>query len=100
MPENILTIELKNSRPIELTDFTNSLASLADEYKRSLTITDPEFSDDIRLYIKKIKSGSIIAQLVEMMPNAMAFVGDANTLFEFCKTLEASLSWLRGNKNE
>jgi hypothetical protein len=39
--DNFLTIELKNTRPVELTDFTNSLSSLADEYNKRIIKSDP-----------------------------------------------------------
>ena len=94
--ENFLTIELKNTRPVELIDFTSSLSSLADEYNKRILKSDPEFGGDIRLFIKEIKSGSIIARIQEMMPYAMPFVGDINSLNNFCKSLKASMDWLRG----
>lgn len=94
--ENFLTIELKNTRPVELIDFTNSLSSLADEYNKRIIKSDPEFGGEIRLYIKEIKAGSIIARIQEMMPYAMPFVGDVKSLNEFCQSLKASMDWLRG----
>ena len=92
-----LTIDLKNTQPVELVDFTNSLNGLADEYRRFAALRDPEFHEDIRLYIERIETGSIIAKIIEMMPYAMPFVGDANTIVEFCANLKNAIEWLKGS---
>ena len=94
-----LTIDLKNTKPVELVDFTNSLNGLADEYKRFSALRDPEFHEDIRLYIERIETGSIIAKVIEMMPYAMPFIGNANTIVEFCENLKNAIEWLKGSSN-
>jgi hypothetical protein len=44
------TIEIKNTKPVELIDLTNSLLSLADEYKRYLVSqSGPTLADEIKL---------------------------------------------------
>lgn len=92
-----LTIDLKNTQPVELLDFTSSLAGLADEYKRFTSIRDTEFHKDIQLYIKRIQAGSIIAEIIEMMPYAMPFIGNANTIVEFCGNFKNAIEWLKGS---
>src|SRR3712207_2028165 len=51
-----LTVKIENKRPVELTDLTESLLSLGDEYKRFVA-AHPDLSgtQNVRLYIKEIR---------------------------------------------
>ncbi|MBC7435734.1 MAG: hypothetical protein H7332_06650 [Bdellovibrionales bacterium] len=69
MEEADFTVEVKNVKPVELLDLTNSLTALANEYQRHLHRDHPEDSaSEVRLYVKEIKSGSIIAGLMAASP--------------------------------
>jgi hypothetical protein len=78
------TIEIRNEQPIELVDLTNSLLSLADEYKRLLA-RSPEIVDtgETKLYVKEIRTGSIVTDLVAYAPYALPFVEHAKTIIAF-----------------
>ena len=92
-----LKIEIKNSRPVELTDLTSSLNSLADEYKRQLAIKESNVdSENIKLYVKEIKSGSIITELVALAPYALPFVDNAKTILEYAEYLKGWYEFLIG----
>ena len=97
----ILTIEIKNREPIELVDLTRSFTSFADEYKRYLSsheIITPV--DEIKLYIKEIRTGSIIADLVALAPLALPFAENANTIIGFSTYLKSAYDYLTGKSTD
>jgi hypothetical protein len=92
-----LTIAIENSRPVELLELTQSLQSFADEYRRFLLRSEePAIADDIKLYIKEIRSGSIITDLVALSPLALPFVENANSILSFSKHLKGAYDYLTG----
>jgi hypothetical protein len=67
-----LTIEIANQQPVELLDLTTSLLSVGDEYRRFATSRGLVGAEDARFYIQQIRTGSIIADLVPILPIAAA----------------------------
>lgn len=67
MPEienGVLTFEIRNDQPVELTDLTSALTALGHQYSRYLAAQDYRFTkQESKLYVKQIRSGSIIAEL-------------------------------------
>lgn len=96
-----LTIEIKNTQPVELADITNSLLSFAEEYKRYLTlhpaITTPE---ETKLYIKEIKAGSIFIDLVALTSFALPYIEHANTVVVFTFYVKTVYDYLLGRDNK
>lgn len=90
-----LSLEFKHKDPIELIGFTESLMNLASSYERHvLKISGGQTVDkQSRLYISKIKSGSIVIDLVDLYPVALAFMADTNTLIEFGKHLKKTIDF-------
>lgn len=96
-----LTIEIKNSKPVELIDLTNSLLGLADEYKQFLIDSNgAAAAEEIKLYIKEIKTGSIITDLVAIAPGLLPFVQYAKTVIDFSINLENILKFFLNNKGD
>ncbi|MBI2240786.1 MAG: hypothetical protein HYU59_08290 [Magnetospirillum gryphiswaldense] len=84
-----LSIEIKNSKPVELLDLTNAFTSLSEQYERFVQRGEYAVNGaDTRLYIKEIRSGSIIADLVSMAPQAAFLVGHSQELIDFAKDLK------------
>src|SRR6266446_3921643 len=102
MPNEIgLSIEIKNTQPIELVDLTESLIGFADEYKRHIAISDPSaLPEEIKLYVKEMRTGSIIADLIAIAPLMLPFVADANHVIEFCEYLSRAYKYLTGRSRE
>ena len=101
MEHPLLTIEFKNSQPVELVDLTNSLLSFADEYKRFLHQSgDYEDMEDIKLYIKQIRTGSIVTDLIAMAPAVVPLAEHTKTIILFAGYLRAGLNYLLGNPSE
>lgn len=90
----VLRVEIKNSKPVDLIDLTTSLMALAQSFKDFATANsgDP-LPDNMRLYVKEMKSGSVIAELVTLTEQAQwitenievlaGFVGNLNDLMTF-----------------
>lgn len=99
--ETKLTIEIKNERPVELVDLTQSFLSISEEYKRFVA-AHPEFDDTagVKLYIKEIKTGSIIADLIAMaavgVPMALPYITESNHLVEFARHVKSAYDYFLG----
>jgi hypothetical protein len=95
--ENKLTIKICNETPIELIDFTECLLGVGLQYVRFLS-KHPEIAEanDIRLYIKEVRQGSTIADLVPLAPYALPFVANANSIIGFSKYMLAFGKYLLG----
>lgn len=96
-----ISIEIKNSQPVELNDLTESLFGFAEEYKRHIGINDPAAQpEEIKLYVKEMRSGSIIADLIAVAPMMLPFVADANHVMDFCQYLSRAYRYLTGKSHE
>lgn len=96
-----LTIEINNKRPVELTDLAKSMMSMADEYRHFLAEHDTHIeADEVKLYVKEIRSGSIIQELVAMAPYALPLVEHSKTIVEYAKHLKVFYDWFAGKSEE
>lgn len=98
--EGNLTVEIKNSQPVELVDFTRSFLCLADEYKRFISKNDVVCSDDLKLYIKEVRTGSLIVELIPMAVGVLPFLEYFNTVGDFCTHLSAIFCYLSGKTSK
>lgn len=89
-----LIIHIHNQAPIEVLDFTQSMASFALEYNHHSK------SDDFKLYIKEVRSGSIIAHLVAIAPNLIPFAEHANSVIDFANHLKTAFGYLKGENTK
>lgn len=96
-----LRIEIKNKEPIELIDLTNSFLGLASEYKQYIEKEYPLLKDeDVKLYVKEIKTGSIITDVVSIAPYLLPFTEHINSIKEFSKYLKIVYDYLLGKTTE
>lgn len=101
MDEAGLTIEVKNVRPVELLDLTGSLTALANEYMRHLQRSHPEDSaSEVRLYVKEIHTGCIIASLMAASPGIIQGVSYVNSVVSFSNFLKKSYDFLTAKTTE
>lgn len=101
MSEAKLTIKIENKRPIEITDFTDSFNSLASQYYKFLSENDNfKLSQDTKLYIKEIRSGSIITELSDLVPLVLPFVESSNSAIEFTGFLKKGFDYFLGKTEE
>ena len=100
MQEAEFTIEVKNTRPIELLDLTASLTALANEYQRHLQRDHAEdAASEVRLYVKEIRTGSVIAELMAASPSIIQGLSYANTVVSFSTFLKKSYDFLTGKSD-
>lgn len=96
-----LVIKIENSQPVELFDMTLSMAAIANEYKRFM-IDHPVNSPggEIKLYIKEIRSGSIVTELAAMAPSLLPLTEHAGSIVEYAKHLKTVIEWFAGKSKD
>lgn len=95
-----LTVEIQNVQPIELLDLTASLYSLGEEYKRFVASSELGVTGGLKLYIKEIRAGSIITDLVALAPLALPFIEQTKTIIEYGKHLKSVYDFYAGKKTD
>ena len=66
-----LTIEIKNTRPVQLSDMTAAFTAYAEEYQRFAQRDGHDVSgENVQLYVHELRTGSIIADLVSLADQA------------------------------
>lgn len=95
-----LVIKIDNKQPVELIDLTKSLISLASQFdKYSSKFGGSKESQEAKLYVKEIKSGSIIVELVELATNGMIpFTESSNTILDFAGHLKSVVDFFTKDK--
>lgn len=90
-----LVIKISNKRPIELIDLTKSLVSLATQFDSYVAKNyDCRESKEAKLYVKEIKSGSVILELVELATIGMIpFLENANTILGFAHYCKSAINY-------
>lgn len=94
-----LSIKIENNNPIELNQLTISLNALARQYDSFLRKSE-EFEyckSDRRLYISKLESGCIYAELV---PAIVPLFNDLNSIFSFGSYLKNTYDFFRGKEDK
>ena len=96
-----LTIEINNRRPVELADFAQSMICVGSEYARFIGSGENAATpDDVKLYVREIRTGSIITELVAMAPLAIPFIEHADTVIEYAKHLKTVYDWFAGRSEK
>jgi hypothetical protein len=92
--ETKLTVTITNGKPIELIDFTESFVALGQQYKK---YSWSNYSSTSSLYIKEVRPGSTIIELMEHTKVALLpLFGDVNTIIEYTKFLQKGYDFLLG----
>ncbi|MBS7778515.1 hypothetical protein [Acidovorax sp. CCYZU-2555] len=93
-----LKFEIKNVRPVELNDLTESLRALGNEYQDFISREHPDATaSEVRLYVNEVKSGSVIATLCAMSPLLLDGISYVNTVVDFTGFLKHVVSRLSGD---
>lgn len=92
-----LVVEIQNKQPVELIDMAESLVSLGAEYQSFLTRTEGIAGDeDIKLYVKEVRSGSAIFEMVAANVNLIPdFIKHGMTLCKFLAEIKKTVAFLR-----
>ncbi|WP_170404347.1 hypothetical protein [Ruegeria arenilitoris] len=93
----VLTLKIDNSQPIELSDFVGAFTSLAREYRTQIR-DNPDYEDDAQIYVKEVRKGSIIADLMPVIastaPIVAQYADQAWQAIEFVNKWEERISGL------
>lgn len=99
-----IQLHLNVHEPIELVEMTLAFQGLGYEYQahvkeQNITKGIKNSSNNVKLYITKIESNCILAELAPALPilGALApILSDANTVMDFVKNIGAAIEWLIG----
>ena len=97
-PSTHLILTIDTREPIELGDFIAAFVGLGNQFERFAGHEHPEAKGDARFYVKEVRAGSIIAELVPYIGPAvpilgmgMAAVKHANDLVKFVENFGGRL---------
>jgi len=92
-----LIVTIENTQPVELLDMAKSMMSMADDYRAFIRRHDELSHDnDVKLFIKEVRRGSIVQELAAIAPLALPFIEHSNSVVEYAKHLKGAFSWLLG----
>lgn len=97
-----LVVKIKNQKPVELLDLSKSLAGIASQFN-NFTSKNAQSKDEseAKLYVKEIRSGSIILELVEIASiGVIPFIENTNVILEFSKYCKSVFDYFISDKGE
>lgn len=71
-PHLVLTLDTKE--PVELGAFVGAFTSLAAEYERYIKQSHPDLSSDAELFVREIRPGSFVVDMIPMLSIAAPFI--------------------------
>lgn len=103
-----LRLHFNIEEPVELVELTLAFQGLGFEYQAYLRELNPNVfpkkkTHDVKLYITRIESNCILAELAPALPLLGALgpiVNDINSISEFIRNLSGAIEWLRGASKE
>lgn len=97
-----LHIHIKDTQPMELLDLTGSLVALNSQYVSYLKRhAGDNIRSEAKLYVKEIRHGSVIVELVDTMAVAvLPFMENANTIIGFVEYCKAAIGYFLGKSDD
>jgi hypothetical protein len=94
------SVTINNSHPVELTSLTESLQSLTAAHARFADARGVSINGDaVRLYVREIKTGSIIVDLIALATNGALFPDQLTTIVDFAKTVVETVRFFKGERD-
>ncbi|MCP4975238.1 MAG: hypothetical protein GY931_03675 [Maribacter sp.] len=94
---NKLEVTIKNEKPVILTDLTLSLLGINQQFQRFLEQeTNEDYQPSTELYIKEVRSGSIVVELVALAMPVVPLIWEGGALKQWLNQAEALLQWFLG----
>lgn len=95
--ETNLEIRINNSKPIELTSLTMSLLAVGHQYASFIeSETNKEYEARTELYIKDVRSGSVVIELVANSLPLVPLLWTGGSLSEWVNYTKSTMEWLTG----
>ena len=98
--DGVLTVEIKNSRPVELTDLAVSLQALAVSFREYANGRGDPLPDNIQLYVTELRTGSIIAQLSALAEQTQWVLDHVEMLAGFVTNTNDVINFFLGRKSD
>lgn len=96
-----LEIKINNQKPIVLTDLTIALLGVGQQFKRFIeNETNEQYKVGSELYIKEVRSGSIIVELVAQALPIAPLLWQGGSLHEWVIYCKSIIEWLNGKVNK
>lgn len=92
---NKLEITIRNTKMVDLVDLTQSLFGISEQYKAYIK-NDSKNSCIGNLYIKEIRKGSIVIELVAQTLPYIALFSTSAPIADWVRQLQQTLDWLKG----
>lgn len=90
-----LQITIKNRKPVVLTDLTLSLLAINQQFQRFIeSETNQDYDASSELYIKEVRTGSIIVELVTQSLPILPLVWSGGSLTEWVTQAQNIITWL------
>ena len=80
-----IEVVIDTKEPVELGDFVSSFTSLASQYKRYMRQTHPDLREDGQVYVREVRPGSIIADLLPQAASLVAHMDQALIVENFIR---------------
>lgn len=99
--KNKLEIKFSNIQPIELSDLSLSLLSISNQYQKFIeNETKESYKVNSELFIKEVRTGSIVIELVAQAMPVVPLLWSGGALLEWTNQVSTTFQWLLGKVNE
>ena len=96
-----LSLRLDLKDPIEIADFVDLFASVASQLERHIKREYPDFKSDAKIYIKEIREGSIIAEIIALGGSLIEHMDKALIVLGFASLFSRRVrNYLTGGRDE
>lgn len=97
VPASSLVLTITHEGPLELVRLTDSLSALSTSFARYADRNGLAINgDDVRLYVKDIRSGSIVVELVALAKTVPMVIEQARSILDFARFLSETIRYFRG----
>lgn len=69
-----LTVTLDLAEPVEIADFAALFAGIGSQFDRYLATTHPDMKGGAHMFVKEVRKGSIVADLVPSIPDLVGYM--------------------------
>lgn len=97
--EIVFRVTIKNTKPVELVEYTKSLMALSAEFVSYCKNNQLDMKGEVKLFIKEVKTGSIISDLIACAPALLQCVEYTNCIIDFYNHLKTVFDYFLG-KNQ
>jgi len=95
-----LEITIKNDKPVILADLTISLFSVSQQFQKFVEDqTNQDYQSAAELYIKEVRKGSIVIELIAQAMPIVPLIWDGGSLNEWVNYAKSVIEWLLGKSN-